>query len=162
MESRKHPLWATWSGMKQRCRQHPGYAGRVSVHAEWLAYGTGFKSFASYIEETLGPRPEGMSLDRIDNDGNYEPGNLRWATRSQQASNQKKRQTGYTRGNPANKYRWVKRKGGKWAGAFKFEGKDYYAGAVDTQLEAHQAASRLREEIVNAVLSFQPSWPFSC
>lgn len=43
-----------------------------------------------WVAENLGQPPEGCSIDRIDNDGHYEPGNLRWATQSQQMSNQRR------------------------------------------------------------------------
>jgi len=46
-----------------------------------------FTSFEQFFAE-LGPRPEGLTLDRINNDGNYEVGNVRWATRSEQRMNQ--------------------------------------------------------------------------
>lgn len=47
-----------------------------------------FKNFAHFFE-TLGPRPQGMTLDRIDVNGHYEPGNVRWATTRQQNSNKR-------------------------------------------------------------------------
>jgi hypothetical protein len=47
-----------------------------------------FTSFAQFYAE-LGPRPEGKTLDRINNDGNYEPGNVRWATKAEQSANQR-------------------------------------------------------------------------
>jgi hypothetical protein len=84
-----HPLYDTWWNMMRRCEneQHKGfrrYGGRgISVCPEWR----GTAAFITWIESNLGPRPEGMSLDRIDNDGNYEPGNVRWATRSEQNLN---------------------------------------------------------------------------
>jgi hypothetical protein len=48
-----------------------------------------FQAFADYLDTVLGPRPHKYSLDRINNEGHYEPGNLRWATYSEQAFNRR-------------------------------------------------------------------------
>ncbi|QFG12262.1 helix-turn-helix DNA binding domain [Arthrobacter phage Racecar] len=87
-----HPLYDTWSGMMTRCFNdshvyYHRYGGRgISVCEEW----TDVVKFISDIEATLGERPEGMTLDRIDNDGNYELSNVRWATHSEQMRNRSK------------------------------------------------------------------------
>lgn len=87
---RKHGLfgtatWGTWVSMVNRCR-NPKYAsyrayGQVGITVcdRWLD----IKNFY----EDMGPRPPGTTLDRIDNDGNYEPGNCRWATAKVQTRN---------------------------------------------------------------------------
>ena len=87
------PEYQAWRGMKTRClnprcRKYPDYGGRgIRVCPEWL------DSFEAFLEH-IGPRPgQGWSVDRIDVDGHYEPGNVRWATAKQQAQNRRPRAT---------------------------------------------------------------------
>lgn len=84
-------LRATWRNMVYRCtnvntRGYRNYGGRgIRVCDLWMR---SFESFACYI----GPKPSSLhSVDRIDVNGHYEPGNVRWATPSEQASNQRPR-----------------------------------------------------------------------
>ena len=83
------PTWRSWVSMKSRCgdpnsTSYKNYGGRgINVCDQWL-------SFEKFIAD-MGERPDGRSLDRVNNDGNYEPGNCRWATASQQRRNQSRR-----------------------------------------------------------------------
>lgn len=87
--------YTRWKGIRNRTGNpnqlnYKDYGGRgITLHHEWIEAGKGFERFKWYLDTVLGPCPEGSSLDRIDNDGNYEPWNLRWATRSQQVSNRR-------------------------------------------------------------------------
>lgn len=81
------PEYTAWAGMLQRCRNpknaaYPDYGGRgITVCDAWR------DSFEAFYAD-LGPRPSARhSIDRIDNDGNYEPGNCRWATAKEQNRN---------------------------------------------------------------------------
>jgi hypothetical protein len=63
------------------------YGGRgITVYGPWHDPAV----FIAWIEQNLGPRPDGCTMDRIDNDRGYEPGNLQWATRKHQQANQRK------------------------------------------------------------------------
>lgn len=63
------------------------YGGRgISVYPQWMDDPW---PFIEYLRTDLGPRPAGYQLDRIDNDGNYEPGNLRWVTCKENLANRR-------------------------------------------------------------------------
>lgn len=79
----KHWSYNLWCGIKRRCynkneESYHRYGGRgIIMHAEWV--NTAWR-FAQYLDENLGPKPSPRhSIDRIENNENYEPGNLQWS-----------------------------------------------------------------------------------
>lgn len=81
----RHPIYNVWVGMYRRCYEpssdnYKHYGGRgITICDRW-------HSIEKFVAD-MAPRPDGGELDRRDNDGNYEPSNCRWATRSGQMAN---------------------------------------------------------------------------
>jgi hypothetical protein len=91
-----HPLYDCWCQIKQRCfnPRVPAYvnygARGITMHSSWR------DSFEAFVRDLPPkPRPE-YSIDRIDNDGNYEPGNVKWSTQKEQVNNQRIRKNSVT------------------------------------------------------------------
>jgi hypothetical protein len=84
----KSQLYRVWHGMKQRCLNpnypaYKDYGGRgITVCDRWI------NSFENFLSD-MGECPPGLSLDRIDNNGNYEPGNCKWRSRIEQENNKR-------------------------------------------------------------------------
>lgn len=84
----RSPTYGSWQSMLTRCfnakhRQYKYWGGRgITVCARWM-------TFENFLAD-MGQRSDGTTLDRYpDNDGNYEPGNCRWATPAQQTANRR-------------------------------------------------------------------------
>ena len=125
---RDHPLRNTYESMLGRCYdpktisyKHYG-AKNLRVDKRWF-------SFKNFIED-IGPRPEGYTLDRIDNDKGYSPENCRWVSIEEQRINRKRFKTS------KRKYKGVSPHGRKWKAEIRFRNKGYYLGVFDTEEQA--------------------------
>ena len=126
--------YSAWQGMKERCyntnkKEYKYYGARgIKVCDKWK------DDFQAFLAD-VGKRPSGQhSIDRINNDGNYEPGNVRWATQSEQRLNARSlNNTSGTKGVYWNKSKakWEARLAGRHLGTF-----DNYNDAVKARKDA--------------------------
>lgn len=109
-------IYRIWMAMRQRCgnpriKCYRNYGGRgIKVCTRW-------QIFANFLED-MGIPPADRSIERINNDGNYEPGNCKWATREEQSKNQRRRTmpSHCSKGHmltPENLYHYVTKRGSR-------------------------------------------------
>ena len=96
-----HPSAARFDNMKGRCSNilNPDYADYGGRGIRVVGELNDFSFYATYLGSLPNAYSAGLSIDRIDNNGNYEVGNLRWADDALQASNKRPYRTGWTRTN---------------------------------------------------------------
>ena len=126
-----HRLYPTWNNMMQRCynSEHKRYkdygGGGITVCERW-------HSIENFIEDMFPTFEEGLSIDRIDVNGNYEPSNCRWANSTMQSRNTK-----LIRENNKSGYRgvsWAKRDN-IWRAQITINNKTVYIGSFKTAIE---------------------------
>lgn len=138
-----HPLYNVWYQMKDRCSNEKNpmylyYGGRgIKVCDSW------FYSLENFIQDMYLTYHKGLELDRINNDGNYEPDNCRWATPKQNAMNKGKYRNG------SSKYKGIhwKKKDTKWYAQIHKDGIQYYLGSFVYETDAALAYNEKAEEL---------------
>ena len=83
----KNPTYRSWESMKYRC-DNPSYHFYAAYGGRGIKYCERWKEFKNFLED-MGERPDGMTLDRIDVNKNYEPKNCRWADAKTQRANRR-------------------------------------------------------------------------
>ena len=134
-KSTKHKIYHIWNAMMQRCNNqkqlaYKDYGGRgIKVCERW-------NDVKNFIEDMYPTYKEGLSIDRININGNYEPSNCRWAIRNTQARN-----TRILMNTNSSGYRGVtfKKDRNKWDSRITINKKTITIGRFNTALEAAKA-----------------------
>jgi hypothetical protein len=141
-----HDLYSTWKNMRQRCynknnKDYIYYGGRgIRVCKRWLY------SFDNFVED-LGPRPEGYTLDRIDNNMWYTEDNCKWSTKSEQVYNRRI----FINNTSGSTGVYYDKKSGNWSSSITVKNKTIRLGSFLTKGEA--LAARLGAEALVSKLT---------
>ena len=134
-------IYNRWKGMKSRCNNpnhthynHYGARG-IKVCDRWAT------SFDNFYKDMGEPPTEKHQIDRIDNDGNYEPNNCRWVTPTQNMNNQREKQHNKTG------YQNVYFKNGRYESGFEFNKTYYHVGTFDNAKQAYEACIEKKKYI---------------
>ncbi len=125
----------TWQSMKKRCydindKHYMDYGGRgIVVCDKWK------NDFQEFYND-MGKKPKGLTIERIDNNGNYEPTNCKWATQQEQIHNKRKRK------GTQSIYRGVSYRTSGWRSRIGINGKTINIGSFKTEIEAARAFDR--------------------
>ena len=140
------PHWNRYWSMKQRCtnknhHRYKDWGGRgITVCQEWL---DDFWAYADYVESLPHANEKGLTIDRINNDEGYYPGNLRWASKSIQSFNRKRWGKGY-------RFCKEKKDPKKWRVRLTINGKKESFGYFLTEGEAKNVANFAKQLIENS------------
>ena len=139
------PTHNTWRTMVERCTKsyHKSYDryNSVEIDTKWM-------NFEGFYED-MGERPEGMTLDRIDNNKGYNKENCRWATDSQQQQNKEPNYINKNKGLAG-----VFESKGKFCARIRYNGQREYLGTFSTPEEANEAYNKRGQEV------FGDSWVY--
>lgn len=137
MKNESHPLYKTWEGMNQRCNNpnnvaYRWYGGRgIRICERW-------RDFKKFVKD-VGRKPSrAHTLDRVNSDGNYEPGNVRWSTRTEQSINTRIRSDNKSGQRGVIQYPRT----GRWMAYVNFQGKRVHLGFY----EKFEDAAKVRLE----------------